>query len=380
MLKRVTNLAETLSARLRQLIAAGSMLLAALVFSTPAAVLAQAAATSPPQNLQDTGLYADFGTLQIDPRHLAFSPQYPLWSDGAAKRRWISLPPGGAIDGSDPEAWVFPVGTRFWKEFSFGGRRVETRYLERQADGQWLYAAYAWSPDGREAHLVSQRGRRSAYALTAEAIAHHPGGHRLQGLSPGRPNEILGFSALQLSPDRDPVALHAEPRSLPDVDVNYLSRRACWSDFQNRWWGTPPRIAAASATERAALGYMHGNCGHCHNEQGPLKNLGLFLRHVSGDRTQPAITSTIGHPVKKPAPGQSPDAVLRIEPRHPERSALLQRMASRYPALQMPPLGTELVDEEAVALIHRWIAEMDDSRMEPNRKGKENDNESAFAR
>jgi hypothetical protein len=32
-------------------------------------------------------------------------------------------------------------------------------------------------------------------------------------------------------------------------------------------------------------------------------------------------------------------------------------MASRNPIAQMPPLGTRLVDEEAVALIHRWIAE-----------------------
>ena len=49
------------------------------------------------------------------------------------KRRWISLPPGSAIDASDPDAWAFPVGTRLWKEFSFGGQRVETRYMERQA-------------------------------------------------------------------------------------------------------------------------------------------------------------------------------------------------------------------------------------------------------
>ena len=45
---------------------------------------------------------------EIDPRNLAFAPQYPLWTDGAAKRRWISLPPGTAIDASDPENWVFP--------------------------------------------------------------------------------------------------------------------------------------------------------------------------------------------------------------------------------------------------------------------------------
>ena len=372
MLRRVTNLTESLSARLRLLLAAGLMLLAALAVLTPVAVIAQVAATSAPQNLQDTGLYADFKTLAVDPKHLAFTPQYPLWSDGAAKHRWLSLPAGGVIDGSDPDAWVFPIGTRFWKEFAFGGQRVETRYLERQADGQWLYAAYAWSPDGREAVLVSQKGRRNAYQLAAGRSYMIPGVNDCKACHEGGRSEILGFSTLQLSRDRDPDALHAEPRSLPDVDVNYLIEQGLLVGLPKALVETAPRFVARSATERAALGYMHGNCGHCHNDQGQLKNLGLFLRHVSADRTQPAVTTTIGHPVKKPAPGQSPDTALRVEARHPGGSALLERMASRYPALQMPPLGTELVDKDAVALIHRWISELDVSSMGPNWEGKGN--------
>jgi hypothetical protein len=62
--------------------------------------------------------------------------------------------------------------------------------------------------------------------------------------------------------------------------------------------------------------------------------------------------------------------VLRVEPRHPEASALLDRMASRYPALQMPPLGTELVDQDAIALIHRWISDLDVSPAESNPQAK----------
>ena len=115
----------------------------------------------------------------------------------------------------------------------------------------------------------------------------------------------------------------------------------------------PPAISAASAIERAALGYLHGNCGHCHNEQGPLANIGLFLRQPAGAAGR-AIASTVNHPVRKPLPGQS-EATLRIEPRHPDRSALMQRIASRSPALQMPPLGTELADRQAVDLLRRWI-------------------------
>ena len=36
---------------------------------------------------------------------------------------------------------------------------------------------------------------------------------------------------------------------------------------------------------------------------------------------------------------------------------LLARMDSRHPVLQMPPLGSRIVDAEAVALLRRWIAE-----------------------
>jgi hypothetical protein len=328
----------------------------------------QGATTEPPRTLRDTGLYSDFGSLTVDPDHLAFSPQYPLWSDGATKRRWISLPAGAAIDGSDPDAWVFPVGTRFWKEFSFEGHRVETRYLERRADGEWLYAAYGWSPDGSEAELVSEKGKRGAYPLASGKAHTIPGVSDCKVCHQGK---VLGFATLQLSTDRDPGAVHAEPRPAPGVDLRYLVERGLLVGLPRQYQETPPRIAAGSTTERAALGYMHGNCGHCHNEKGPLANLELFLRQPMAPTAHTAMNSTINYPVKKLAPGQAADAVLRIAPGHPGRSGLMERMDSRYPPLQMPPLGTELVDEEAVSLIRKWIAEFD----EPNKTINQNEGE-----
>jgi hypothetical protein len=345
------------SGRSHRSVAVGATLAVTFGVLMGAPAIPQPATANPPPTLQETGLYSDFGTLQIDPAHLAFAPQYPLWSDGAAKRRWISLPPGTAIDGSDPEAWIFPVGTRFWKEFSFDGQRVETRYLERRADGRWLYAAYAWSADGREAELVSARGKRGAYPLAGGRSHTIPGVTDCRACHQGGPSEVLGFSTLQLSPDRDPGALHAELQPEPHVDLRYLVARGLLVGLPKTLLDMPPRIAAATATERATLGYMHGNCGHCHNGQGSLQNIALFLRHDTGTVAEPALASTDGQPVRKPAPGQSPDAVLRIEPGHPERSGLMQRVSSRSPALQMPPLGTELIDDEAVRLLYRWIAE-----------------------
>jgi hypothetical protein len=340
----------------------GATLILALGLFRSVSAVPQPATVNPPPTLQETGLYVNFATLQVNPTHLAFAPQYPLWSDGATKRRWISLPPGTAIDGSDPDVWIFPVGTRFWKEFSFNGQRVETRYLERRAGGQWLYAAYAWSPDGREAQLVGPRGKRRAYPLDGGRSHTIPGVTDCKACHQGGRSEVLGFSTLQLSPERDPAAPHAELRPDPGVDLKYLTDRGLLIGLPEDLLESTPRIAATSATERAALGYMHGNCGHCHNQHGSLQNIGLFLRYDVESAGQPGLATTVGHPVKKAAPGQSPDAVLRVAPGHPDRSGLMQRVSSRYPALQMPPLGTELIDDEAVALLYRWIAEKDDHR------------------
>jgi hypothetical protein len=336
------------------LLAAAAIALIVLVASAKA--VSQAATHQPPQTLQDTGLFSDFASLQVDARHLRFSPQYPLWTDGATKRRWISLPPGTAIDASDPDDWKFPVGTRLWKEFSFAGQRVETRYMERRPDGQWLYAAYAWSADGREARLTSTRGRRNAYPL-ADGRSHAiPAVSDCKVCHQGGRAEVLGFSALQLSPERDPGALHADPWAASGIDLKSLIESGLLVGFPNSLLEAPPRIDGSSPTERAALGYLHGNCGHCHNQQGPLSNVGLFLRQAAGATPQPAIATTFNHPVRKQAPLQTRDAVLRIAPQRPDRSALMQRMASRVPAMQMPPLGTELADSEAVDLIQRWIS------------------------
>src|SRR5918993_128381 len=253
-------------------VATGVLILAFSLFASMAAV-PQTATMLPPKTLQETGLYSDSETLQINPQHLSFAPQYPLWSDGATKRRWISLPPGAAIDGSDPDAWIFPVGTRLWKEFSFNGQKVETRYLERRTDGQWLYAAYAWSADGREAPLVGPRGKRGAYPLAGGRSHTIPGVADCKACHQGGPSEVLGFGTLQLSSERDSGAPHAELQPEPHVDLKYLLDRGLLIGLPKALLDAPPRIA------------------------------------------------------------------------------------SRSPALQMPPLGTELIDDEAVRLLYRWIEE-----------------------
>ncbi len=331
--------------------------LALAVACLPAVVRAEDA-RGLPQRLGDTGLYVGAG--QLNPDVLPFSPQYPLWSDGAAKRRWIWLPPGASIDASAPDAWQFPPGTKLWKEFAHGSA-LETRFIERGADGIWRFGSYVWNEAGTEAVLAPPRGLRDLPAAKAPgAVYTIPSEDDCRACHEGAPVPVLGFSALQLSPDRDPLAPHAE-RAKGDVDLKSLAARGLLRNLPLTLLAQPPRINASSPAERAALGYLHGNCGNCHNDEGPLAVLEMTLaQRVSAAPAQETthanqVLSSIVGVQSQFRPRGAPQNAARIVPGHLDASVIALRMNSRDPLQQMPPLGTSAVDAEALALLSRWI-------------------------
>jgi hypothetical protein len=54
-----------------------------------------------------------------------------------------------------------------------------------------------------------------------------------------------------------------------------------------------------------------------------------------------------------------------IAPGSATQSVLPARMRSRDPRVQMPPLGTAIADQEAMALIERWIEDLPQQKEEP---------------
>lgn len=327
---------------------------------------------APPPDLRGTGLYADFAAKTVAPGNLAYVPQYPLWSDGASKLRWIRLPPGTRIDVSNPDAWVFPVGTKVWKEFSFDGRRVETRLMESTAPGQWRFASYAWDADGNEAVLVPASGLRGVVEI-APGIRHDiPGVLDCRACHEGVRTEVLGFGALQLSPDRDPGAPNAEAPVPGEVDLGVLVDRGLLRHAPAEWALRPPHVDAPTGTGRAALGYLHANCGNCHDATGPLAARGVLLRHsvASSGAAEPALATTVNRPGRYRIPGAEPGSTWLIRPGDPEHSSVWYRMATRNPFRQMPPLATRRVDDEATNLVRRWIAEDLPRQFDPPKGGR----------
>lgn len=304
---------------------------------------AQADAVTPlPQRLADTGLHLPGNPGHLQPGVRSFTPQYPLWSDGARKRRWIRLPPGGTVDATKPDAWDFPPGTRLWKEFSLGAR-VETRFIERLADGSWRYTTYAWNAEGSEALLVPERGATVAMASAPGGRYRLPAQADCRACHEGGASPVLGFSALQLSDDRDPEAPHAEARSPQDLGLNDLVAQGLLRGLPQALRDTPPRIAAPTPRARAALGYLHANCGHCHNADGPLASLEMVL-------AQPAM----GQPYDRNRT-LATLAGTRATPDNPQASPLLRRLRAANPNTRMPPLGVQLPDAGALVTLEAWI-------------------------
>lgn len=301
---------------------------AAVLLGTLAALAGgvASAAPEPPQRLRDTGLFA--------PGVQAFAPRYVLWSDGAQKRRWIAIPAGRAIDARDPDAWDFPRGTKLWKEFAVDGRPVETRTIERRADGSWFFASYVWNAEGTEATLAPARGTTLAVAGAPDGRYAVPGRGDCLACHGGAPAPVLGFSALQLADQLPALVARGTLKHLP---ASLLK--------------APPQIAAETPTERAALGLLHANCGHCHHGRGGVPvALRLAQRVADPEASRSEVLASLLSPS-----GRFNAGAPLIEPGQPQNSALVQRMRSRQGLLQMPPLGTQRPDDEGLALVERWI-------------------------
>jgi len=344
------------------LLAAATVLLAGAVTGREVGASARAggdATFTPPRLLSETGLYADPAALTVDARNRPFAPQYPLWSDGAAKRRWVRLPDGATIDTRDLNHWDFPVGTRFWKEFGFAGRKVETRMLVKTRADHWEFASYAWTDDQRDAILAPAEGIARVAEVAPGKWHSVPARDECRACHDSGRTEILGFTALQLSDDRDPLAPHAEPVDDAMITLRTLVAERRLAPARPELVAAPPRIPARDARERAVLGYLSTNCGSCHNPNSTIASLGLDLQHPA-DRaascTPAAVATTVGRPGHWVVP-TAPDGTSQlVHAGRPELSALLYRASSRRPSSQMPPIGTVVADREALELVRAWIA------------------------
>ncbi|MEO6572201.1 MAG: hypothetical protein ABIP89_00080, partial [Polyangiaceae bacterium] len=298
-------------------------------------------ASGEPLELGCTGLYASWETRTIASDLLAFDPGIHLWSDGAAKSRWIRLPAGQKIDTSNMDEWTFPAGTRFWKEFRLGGLKVETRMLWKQTTSNfsWVRVTYAWSQDQSTATELTT-GQTNVWGTTYEI----PSQNDCTTCHQGRLDGVLGFEAIGLS------SAGATGETMARLIADALITDA----------PATPLVIPGNATESAALGWLHANCGNsCHSASNYALaiNTGFRMRLNAAQLSTVTGTDTYTTAVNVASTYQpTPDAgLLRIKPADPAHSCVHYRDGSRVPSEQMPPLGTHIVDVAGLQLVDNWI-------------------------
>lgn len=299
----------------------------------------EARAAQLPDRLSETGLFSDMGSETLAPGVFPFTPRFPLWSDGAEKRRWILLPPGTRIDTSQMDSWQFPEGTKLWKEFTRDGVRVETRLLQKVGPNpaDWAPMAYVWDDAGKEA-VAARDGVKNARETEHDV----PAASQCMGCHGGRESRVLGFSAIQLSHTSPPGELNL--RELVRRDV---LTQAPAEDF----------VVPGDDRAQAALGYLHANCSHCHNQNRPLsdgarcfdpqKRFDFSLRVQDLGRVEDTG-------VYRTAVGTG-----EVKRGKPDDSEMIRRVSERDPDMPtMPPLATEIVDDHGVAVLRDWISHL----------------------
>ena len=203
---------------------------------------------------------------QIDPRNRAFSPQYPLWSDGAHKSRWVFLPDDAVDRCADRADWNLPgrhaLLERVQVRRSQGG---DAACCGRQARRTGLPPATSGTPSRptrrsrrRKACRTSPRLRpvvrtASRHAPIAWRVTVRSGPPRSASTCCScRPTAIrMRFTASRSSPGMVTLATLVREERLAPLDRTLVSQ--------------PPRIATRDPQTRAVLGYFAANCGTCHN-------------------------------------------------------------------------------------------------------------------
>lgn len=340
-------------------------------------LVANSAAADPakfPRKLSETGLFESTKDHKVAPGVIPYSVIAPQWVDGAAKERFLALPGQSQIEfetitypqpapGSYP-GWRYPDGAvlaeTIYLNTDKGKQRIETRILhneklvgtEEVGDQYWRGYTYVWNDEQTDATLLEDpQGLDRAFTVKDEKA---PEGKRRQNWHfPSRTEcttchnmsakYVLGLQTLQAN------------REHPDYAGNQLK---IFSDIGIFTKSLPPVSELPSLVDYRhegkdlnlrARSYLHANCSHCHRKWGGGNAEFQFLATLDLADTGTSV---------RPGQGNFNIANARVlAPHDPYRSILFYRMSTLGPG-RMPRIGSTVVDEAGVKLIHDWIAHL----------------------
>jgi len=308
--------------------------------------------------LSATAAFTNLATLEANPGFVPYNVNSPLWSDAAAKTRWIGVPTNSYVTFSPTGSWNFPAGTVFMKHFELATndtnpndkKRLETRLLVMGTNGLVYGASYKWRPDNSDADLVQVLTNENITITTAS-------GTRIQTWSyPGRQDclrchtipsgGVLGANTRQFNGD-----FPYPSTGVTDNQIRALNHIGLFSSpVTEAAIPNYTKLVAVTDTnaslEFRVRSYLDANCSHCHRPGGGVNAL-FDARIDTPLESQGLIGGTVLNNL-----GIAGAKV--IAPTNLAASVLYQR-DNNVADIKMPPLAKNMIDSNAVAVVAAWI-------------------------
>ncbi len=301
----------------------------------------------PPAQISKTGFFKNLKTREAHESFESLNPRRAFWSDGLIKYRWIKIPSGSKIKFHEKQPWDFPVGTFLMKHFDTRVSETELKPIETRIlwkdNFDWRSATYRWRQDGSDADILrsSLRVVIPNYNLETKTAGsqywYFPAEGECFFCHNFPAGVVLGVNAHQFT----------EQKLVDWFEQGKIDRMPKSSELM-----TYPEMNDASAsTESQARAYLDANCAYCHQPYGVAPgNIDFRFQAESSNMEIANVAPELGD---LGIPGAK-----RLKPGHKEESILWERMERRG-AYQMPPLGSDLIDQRGKELLGRWIDEME---------------------
>jgi uncharacterized repeat protein (TIGR03806 family) len=296
-----------------------------------------------PRNLSQTGCVVASNPQQPASGLIPYAINAPFWSDAANKERWLALPTSGVITVRTDGDWDFPNRTVLMKNFRVGTRLIETRLLMRHSDGTWGGFTYEWNTQQTDATIVEGgatrdigNGQNWIFPSESQCLdCHTDAARRALGLETAQLNRT--FTYTQTGRTANELATLSNIGLLSPQITNSAAAAAM----------PDPADTTASLTNRARA-YLHTNCSQCHRPNGPTPS-SMDLRYTTALNSTNACNVVpqegdlgIGANARLIAPGSSANSIV-------------VNRANRRDGNAMPPLGSNRVDTDGVALLTQWV-------------------------
>ncbi len=326
-----------------------------------------AVSAEPPALLSQTGVFTNLTTLSTAAGVIPYDVPNPLWSDAAAKKRWIILPNNGTFDTaaedivySDEGNWVFPPGTVFVKHFEVNTdasnpaavKRLETRFLVCTTNGGKYGFTYKWNAAGTDATLISNGVQENyTYTLSGGGSEQRTWSYPSRGDCMICHNDVAGqalgvktatFNSKFLYPSTGRTANQLETfNALGAFNVTLTA-----SQIENA-------IESRALTDETAplehriRSYLASNCSHCHQPGGSGAGYDARLG-------VPLASQNIINAIPERYDALGPDGRY-IKPANTALSAIFVRASAVGNGDAMPPLAKNMAHTAGIAQLQSYI-------------------------